>query len=384
MVCLGAEEFDILYLTCVQDPAHAMTVQWNTGRGNVDTVVYYQKVGEAWWRPAIGAFKEVDGFAVWVHTVGLVGLEAGTDYLFKIGKGEDVYRFQTVPEDLVRKVRIAVGGDAYYGKGLAFRKMNQEIAAQDPDFVVLGGDIAYAIGRWRMTGRRKYELKRWQEFLRAWKEDMKTLEGKLIPLVVVIGNHDVPSGQVNPKKEPVMFYEMFSFPEKDMCYRALDVGSYLSLMLLDTDHTYPVEGKQTDWLKGALEERENRPYKMAVYHVAAYPAFYPFKGNISVKVRKNWVPLFEEYGVPVVFEHHNHCYKRTFRLKGGKVDEEGIWYLGDGSWGVPPRKPKSNWYLEKTEEIDAYYLVTLDKDKMVIEPRTSEGIQVEAPIEIKR
>jgi hypothetical protein len=356
-----------------------MTVSWHTEKGDVDSVVYYQKAGESWWRPAVGAFKEVVGFEAWVHTVGLVGLEAGVDYVFKIGKGPEVFKFRTAPEELTRPVKFAVGGDAYYGNGKVFRKMNQEIARQDPDFVVVGGDIAYSRGEWKVSRGRGYEFDRWEQFFEFWKEDMVAPDGRLIPMVIVVGNHDVPK-KVDPASKPVMFYEMFSFPEKDISYRRLDVGGYLSLVLLDSDHTYPVEGKQTEWLEGALEKMNG--YKMAVYHVSAYPAYYAFNVPTSVKIRQNWVPLFERYGISVAFENHNHCYKRTYRLKENKIDENGIWYLGDGSWGVPPREPKPNWYLEKTAKIDAYHLVTLDQSKAVIEPRTSEGQLVEAAVEI--
>lgn len=378
---LGGEEPKVLYLAYLQDPAHSMTVQWHTGKG-VDSVIYYQKAGTERWQLVRGSVEEVKDFDVWVHAVELLGLEADSEYVFRLSKEGKDYRFQTLPEKLTRPVKIAIGGDAYYGKGELFRKMNRQIASQDPDFVVVGGDIAYAIKRLRLSKRCKSELKRWQQFFQIWKEDMVASDGRLIPLVAVVGNHDVPSGQVNPAKRPVMFYEMFKFPEKGISYRALDIGSYLSLILLDSDHTYQVEGKQTDWLKAALRQRRHRPYKIVAYHVGAYPAFYPYNGSISVKIRKNWVPLFEEYNVPIVFEHHNHCYKRTFRLKNDKVDETGIWYLGDGSWGVPPRVTHTGWYLEKAEKINAYYLVVLDKEKMVITPKTIEGKEIEVPINI--
>jgi hypothetical protein len=49
--------------------------------------------------------------------------------------------------------------------------------------------------------------------------------------------------------------------------------------------------------------------------------------------RKHWVPLFEKYRVPVVLEHHDHTFKRTKPLVDGAADDNGVLYLGDGSWG---------------------------------------------------
>ena len=45
------------------------------------------------------------------------------------------------------------------------------------------------------------------------------------------------------------------------------------------------------------------------------------------------MPLFEKYRVPVVLEHHDHTFKRTKPLLDGMADDNGVLYLGDGSWG---------------------------------------------------
>ena len=88
------------------------------------------------------------------------------------------------------------------------------------------------------------------------------------------------------------------------------------------------------------------------------------------------MPLFEEGGVQVAFENHNHTYKRTHRIKGGKVDESGVLYLGDGSWGVHTRKAAkvdSTWYLAKTASINSFYMVEMVKGDCVFEAIDSDG-----------
>jgi hypothetical protein len=37
--------------------------------------------------------------------------------------------------------------------------------------------------------------------------------------------------------------------------------------------------------------------------------------------------------VPVVLEHHDHTFKRTRPLLDGRPNDNGLLYLGDGSWG---------------------------------------------------
>ena len=202
---------------------------------------------------------------------------------------------------------------------------------------------------------------------------MVTSDGRMIPIVPVLGNHDVRASTLKPMSHHFLFYELFAMPEKGMPYRVLDAGNYLSLFLLDSGHTFHIEGQQTQWLKQALCERENVPYKMAAYHVAAYPSVYPYLSHSSKKIRSEWNPLFERYHLNVAFEHHNHAYKRTFPLKGSKVDPDGVIYMGDGSWGVTPRKPKKLWYLASTAQVNAVCLITLDSQRAVVEALDIHG-----------
>ena len=109
-------------------------------------------------------------------------------------------------------------------------------------------------------------------------------------------------------------------------------------MLLDTGHTTPIDGEQTDWLEKTLKERADHPNVFVVNHVPAYPSFRRPKARrarpgTGEGNRKHWVPLFEKYRVPVVLEHHDHTFKRTKPLLDGLADDNGVLYLGDGSWG---------------------------------------------------
>ena len=60
------------------------------------------------------------------------------------------------------------------------------------------------------------------------------------------------------------------------------------------------------------------------------------------------MPLFERYRVDAVFEHDDHVYKRTHRLKGGHAvaeGEGGVLYLGDGAWGQRRETTQTEEYL---------------------------------------
>jgi acid phosphatase type 7 len=362
----------ILYLTWMHDPTTTMTIHWHTTDEDRTSQVNYRKKGESQWKFKKGIYSTLPKTNSLVHTVELDELAPGEEYQFLLVGKRGIYQFCTLPKTLSRPVRFVVGGDAYFYLSV-LRKMNERIASKDPDFVVVGGDIAYTNGRRAMFKGKGWEIKRWRTFLKEWKKQMVTSEGRMIPIVPVLGNHDIKAATLMPMSHHFLFYELFATPEKEIPYRVLDVGDYLSLFLLDSGHTYHIEGQQTLWLKKTLSERENIPYKMAAYHVAGYPSVYPYQGQSPRKIRAQWNPLFEQHHLNVAFEHHNHAYKRTHPMKGNKVDPDGVIYMGDGSWGVTPRKPKKLWYLANTAQANAVCLITLSHDMGLIEAMNIKG-----------
>src|SRR5262249_3791836 len=107
-----------------------------------------------------------------------------------------------------------------------------------------------------------------------------------------------------------------------------------------------------DWLEKTLRGRKEHPNVLVVNHLPAYPSYRNPEG-INGKAgtgegnRKHWVPLFEKYRVPLVLEHHDHTFKRTKPLLDGLAHDNGVLYLGDGSWGRlrTPGTPEKLSYL---------------------------------------
>lgn len=103
---------------------------------------------------------------------------------------------------------------------------------------------------------------------------------------------------------------------------------------------------------------------MALYHVPAYPSVRYFRRPISSALRRHWIPLFDQYGLHVAFENHEHAYKRTFPLTDGSVNPKGVVYIGDGAWGVKARQPKKPYrttYLAKSKKERHYIKVELSE-----------------------
>lgn len=342
-----------------------MTVVWMRAQQEVETEVFWQEEGGGTWQVVKGWARPIAETNLWVYTAEIEGLKPSGVYAFRVGKEGDLHRFRTLPSQL-GQVRFGIGGDAFLRTRL-FHKMNQTLVTQSVDFMVLGGDIAYTNGeRWK-TQKRQKQAERWKEFLEIWKADFVRGDGVMVPLVVAVGNHDVPRGR--KERSEMMFFDVF--PLKDKAYRVLDVGRFLSLFLLDTGHVSPIGGEQAEWLKEALSERDEVLFKLPIYHVAAYPSVYPFTGKTPREIRRFWCPLFEQFGVQVAFENHNHAYKRTRPI-------HGVTYLGDGSWGVPTRKvDASQPYLAKAASLNVCFIVTVNSQGCKIEPISIDGESVD-------
>lgn len=365
------ESPSVLYLTWLHDPSTTMTIQWHTEDKEPKTQVCYRELGKEEWVTHDGIHGKLSDSKYWVHTVELTDLKPDEEYEFFVADREGVNRFKTLPKELSRPLKFVVGGDAYYYFD-RFCRMNAQIAAVDPDFIVIGGDIAYTNRSRNCFNNRTLEIRRWRTFLKQCKSQFVNSDGRLIPFFAVLGNHDIRRVSLNTKQD-VLFYELFAMPEKYVPFRTVDCGDYLSLFLLDSGHNYHIGGAQTQWLAKKMEEREKVPYQFAAYHIGGYPSAYPYDGATPQEVRQYWSPLFEKNHINAAFEHHNHTYKRTFPIKEGKVDPEGVVYMGDGSWGVSPRKTKDLWYLKERRSDNVVCLVTLTKKFGTVEALNIDG-----------
>jgi hypothetical protein len=358
-----AEDPPIVYLTWQHSPESTMTIHWITALNSDTDLVEYHEKGDFEWLTMKGNHVRMpENFPYWIHGVELTHLKPNTDYVFRLSPSSLVHKFRTMPSDSTKPVRFAVGGDFYHDGIDLVIKMNKQVSKYDPAFVIAGGDLAYSNGDKKI----KHKPMRWLEWLSAWYQHMITNDGRMIPIVPLIGNHDVDGGFGQPPSNAPFFYSLFSFPGPQG-YQVLDFGNFMSLIVLDSEHTHPVAGTQTEWLKNTLEQRQHVPHKFAAYHVAAYPSVRNFNDKIQTQIRKNWSPLFEKYGVNVAFENHDHAYKRSKPIRNGKVDPKGVIYIGDGGWSVEkpraPRRAEKFWYLAKTRASRNAVLVTIQQNE---------------------
>jgi hypothetical protein len=362
-----AQELLGLYLTWDSDPTTAMTINWLDLYPRGTLTVYHRAEGSSEWSTTDAVLSTVGPSSIQRRTLQLKGLKPDTVYEFSIGKAPskpaDGWRFRTMPATHSRNIRFISGGDMMHTREL-LDAMNQHIAPLDADFAIFGGDLAYEDG---------VRALRFIDFFASWRQHGMTADRRLIPVIPVIGNHEVRGGY-NGKipDDAAYYYGLFTLPGGKSMF-TLDFGEYLSIIALDSGHTHPIDGEQTQWLDDALKTRAKSAHLFPVYHFPAYgtskaPENQTPLDNARAKIiRQHWTPLFDRHGVSAVFENDHHTYKRTFPIRAEKRDDaNGIVYVGDGAWGVrtrPVPKVDESWWLAKAESRNHFWVVDLPPDQ---------------------
>ncbi len=332
---------DTLFLSWQQDPTTTMTIQWVSQESAADYSIHYSTLENPVWQIARTISKPYTNTDLKVYRCELTELKPGTEYQFQIGQATKMYRFRTMPSKATNTIQFVSGGDC----GVDEHAINTNILAakQEPYFALIAGDLAYDNGKSPET---------FTQYLQNYHRHMIDPQGRLIPMITLIGNHEVAGGYKTQRKDAPQYLSLFDGFYSEKTFGVLDIGDYFSLVLLDTDHIEPIAGEQTEWLSKTLSDRQERPHLIVANHVPAYPSYRPPVGvngkfGTGEEQRVHWSPLFERYNVDVVLEHHDHTFKRTHPLTNGLKDKNGVLYLGDGSWGKLriPKTPEERPYL---------------------------------------
>lgn len=364
--CLADLPNETVYLTWQQSPTTTMTIQWISLSDQTQNRIIYRKKDEVEWKAIAGNYYRFPQTLEYlIHRVELQSLKPGSEYIFRLNSDSQEYKFRTMPLQMDEGgVRFVVGGDMYHDGIDLVSATNRQAAKFNPSFAIAGGDIAYASSS---IVSKPQNISRWIKWVKTWHKDMVTDSGNLIPVIAVVGNHDVSGNYNQTPAQARIFTLLFPMPGPQV-FNALDFGSYLSLFLMDSGHANPIEGKQTEWLSETLQQRQKVTHRLAAYHVPAYSSVRSFNQRISVDIRRFWVPLFEKGGIQAVFEHHDHAYKRTYPLLNNQIHPSGIIYLGDGAWGIAkPRNVKARhrkrFYIAKFIPKRHFIGVVLQKDR---------------------
>jgi phosphodiesterase/alkaline phosphatase D-like protein len=371
----------IIYLEWVNDPTSSIVINWieddTTGAAEIS---YRIRGSSDEWTSTLGSVSVIPDTTLKKNTVQLVGLTPDSSYEFKIDSFIEIHNFRTLPAELNESVRFLVTGDVY-GDGTdpaqdteRFTQISVHASAQNPYFIVLAGDIVH------LSLENEYNqntLNRYFKFLKEWTDYMITPQGNRIPMVVGLGNHELPQRFGGSPSDAKYFNALYSFPGLQG-YNTLDFGDYLSLIVLNTDHTARIEGDQTTWLDEQLNLRSSIKHVFPIYHVSAYPSSNdPLPGR-GLEVLNYWTPIFEKYNVKFAFEHDKHGYKRTVPLKAGEIHACGVRYFGEGGFAIPPAgKDGNQWYVQNFWDSPHFLRVDVSASKRRVSSFSNYGTEID-------
>ncbi|MEN6390029.1 MAG: metallophosphoesterase, partial [Syntrophomonas sp.] len=223
-----------------------------------------------------------------------------------------------------------------------------------PRFALLGGDLVHD----------GYSELEWEQFFTA-----ATPTFQQIPLLPAPGNHD----------DTPLFWKAFALPQngpegfKEKFY-SFDYGN-CHIAVLDSNlmgASATQYNTVKSWLQNDLDT-SGKQWKFLVFHYPPYPVV---EDGHSYNIEVNWVPLFEQCGVDVVFVGHQHVYMRTKPLRSGQVqaDGEGIVYImGNAGTKFYPAGDSRGYIAKELDYVSSYQLVSIDGDTFTMSSRDADG-----------
>jgi len=267
------------------------------------------------------------------HELELTGLLPATTYTYRVDSARIpsmVGQLRT-ETDAADPYRFVFFGDTRTNHG-DHRSVVDRIAAEEPAFFLHTGDLV-------ANGESESD---WTTFFEV--------EGGLVrdvTLYPVLGNHE---------SNGVRYLELFAPPD-DLApgtenYYALTFATSAFLMVDLYLSDYSPGSAQHTWLEDTLQSLAADPsihLRFVGLHHGPYDSG-PHASNLSV--RDDLTPLFEAYGVDVVFSGHDHVYERS--------TVGGIKYVVTGGGGAPLYSASGDWWTEVTEAVLHYVVVDVE------------------------
>lgn len=213
------------------------------------------------------------------------------------------YTFKTarnIKED--KPLKVAVVGDSG-NNSVAQYEVASEIVDWQPDLFLHTGDIAYESGTKT-------------EFVNNVFDVYSTLFAR-VPFYPSMGNHDYTTENGGPYKD--LFETPTSSGSEDYYTFSYDTARFV---VLNTNIAYDSTSEQYQWLEETLGAA-TEPWVIVYFH---HPVYSSGSHGSTAGLADALVPLFEEYGVDLVMNGHDHHYERFEK-------EAGVTYIVTGGGG---------------------------------------------------
>jgi predicted phosphodiesterase len=287
-----------------------------------------------------------------IHEVTLTGLKRETRYHYRVisdGEASEVSTFRTAINQET-PFRLVVYGDTRTDVA-SHKKVVEGILREKPDLVIHVGDV--------VTNGQNYE---------EWNREFLVPAGPLMrstPLYVAIGNHE---------RNAHWYYDYVSFPAPENYY-SFDYGN-THFIVLDTNlyTPYQVGSVQHQWLENELRSAKARraTWVLVFAHQPPYSEGWDsplYDGEWDM--RDALVPLFERYGVDIMFAGHTHDYER------GTLS--GVTYVITGGGGAPLDHREQDWsHITQYASCYQFCVVDIQGDTLRFQAKQPDGTLIDS------
>lgn len=276
------------------------------------------------------------------------GLQSDTLYCYSLRGLTEPQGLRTAPDpDGGKPVRFVVLGDSGSGDERQYAVLEQ-IETVPFDLMLHTGDVAYESGKLRELESNFFDV----------------YDGLLssIPAFPTSGNHDYQTQGGAP------FRAVFSLPENGgpeglERWFSFDWGD-VHFVALDTEMP---AAAQSAWLERDLANN-SLPWTIVYLH---RPPFSSGEHGSNLGVRDTYVPLFERYGVDLVFAGHDHHYERT-NVMGG------VTYIVTGAGGRGTRGTGHSSFTAFAESVLHFVYVEVHGAELRLHAIDATGVEFDA------
>lgn len=330
---------------------------------------------------------EFHGFEDLYYKATVNGLEPSTRYMMRVGSENhrsEWFDVQTAPNSFEPFTFFYVGdiqNDISPYAARIFRNMTTHFP--DARFIMHAGDLVWSRG----------DDDTWGE----WYDSGSWLFRK-IPSIMATGNSDHHRWTLEPIDRRMVFpqwHSTFNLPQNGpenmenvtyyVDYPGIRLISLYSnfesiaddreiYITPDIQVTPEMAEAQTRWLEEVLANN-SQPWTAVTYH---HPVYTAREDRENEWLRNSWLPLFEEYGVDLVLQGHDHLYSRGHGPDSLQTADIPVYTISVAGPKMRDLDTNHTWYDVAHEGLQMYQAIHLDEDRLHYEAFNLNGEVVDS------
>jgi hypothetical protein len=262
----------------------------------------------------------------------------------------DTATFRTAPDPLSNQFSFTAGGDSRTDLE-AWQMVSKAIERED--FALFLGDLVN-------NGNNKNDWDDWYTYGQDF------ISNNLV--FYVMGNHD----------EGNIFQNNLVNPGNGKYY-AFEYGNAIFVGLEDQDNTSEVE--QAAFIDSVFMSNTDKTWRFVFFHKPFYTSGH-HTGEMD-HLLDSWWTLFDQYGVDMIFNGHEHNYLRTKPINRNISDTSAVAEYGSGpargrcqviagSYGAPRRPAHEGWFVEVSFDRYTYTKTEVNGNELIFKAYDAE------------